>query len=108
MQILKPTIMIQKPETSVKHLRSALLLGIQCPISEIDDLFDEYEQFADTINAKICHCQTVGFYKEMFGSSSRSGNSGSERGFSENKMALDQNMRERTLIARRTIKDYIR
>ncbi|GFO28750.1 AAK AK-HSDH: amino acid kinase superfamily aak domain-containing protein [Plakobranchus ocellatus] len=29
------------------------------------------------------------------------------RGFSENKMALDRNMGEKTLIARRAIKDYV-
>ncbi|GFO10721.1 peptidase m20 domain-containing protein 2 [Plakobranchus ocellatus] len=130
MQFLDPTRMIQKPETSVKYFKSALLLGIHCPLSEIDDLLDEYEQFVDNIktregfvnfnsledrvdqllfnemanNAK--YVRLWDFIKKCLVVSH--GQATVERGFSENKMALDHNMGEKTLIARRTIKDYVR
>ena len=47
------------------------------------------------------------FMKKMFIVISH-GQATVEHGFSENKMALETNMEEKTLIARRTIKDYIR
>ena len=53
LQFLDPVMMVNKPKTSSKHLKSALLLGLHCPLSDIDDLIADYEKFIYNIKSKV-------------------------------------------------------
>lgn len=114
LQFLDSTMMINKPKSSSKHLKSALLLGLHCPLSDIDDLVAEYDKFINNMKSKesflnfksgqnrvdavLFHevsrpdCAKLwGFMKKCLVISPH-GQAAVERGLSENNMALDTNM----------------
>lgn len=130
LQFLDPELIINKPKSATRHIKSALLLGIHCPLSDIDDIVDEYDKFINKVKSKESFlnfkpsedridkllfnevaCQPDlsklwFFIKKCLVISH--GQAAVERGFSENNLALETNMGEKILIARRTIKDYVR
>ena len=130
LQFLDPSHMINKPKTAANHLKSALILANHCPLTEVDDVLEEYDKLLTSIktnntflnfNPNISRVDSL-FYNEIANNDKYTklwafvkkcmvvshGQATVERGFSENKMVLETNMGEKTLVARRTIKDYIR
>lgn len=130
LQFLNPEVIIKRSSTAVKYLKSALLTTGHCQLGDVDDILGQFEIFIASVKCKDSFLNYKNtetridslFYDEMAGHQKfkelwdfvqkclviSHGQATVERGFSENKEALETNMREDTLIARRRIKDHVR